>query len=197
MRYSFADFTSNILNFALLNTLKDANNRNLPTDAEADALGAANAPSADNPFLTSAGVNDLSPWLIDIDPFLTAIYHVNWDTNVPYAGTLGGGTHNTDTDAVDNEINFDVVLGAGTWTVRVMFLSASNAGIMTLTLDGASLGTIDNYSASIAPNVAGAIAGIIVATPGKRRLKIKMSTKNASSSAYACYLQKVQLQRTA
>ena len=55
-RYSFAEFVASALNYDVLNTIRAKLNRNLPTDAEADALAAANSPSSSNALAT---MNDI------------------------------------------------------------------------------------------------------------------------------------------
>ena len=141
---------------------------------------------------------EVYPWLIDIDVFMTAVSHVNWDTiqmdttnNIYGAQKNSGGFQN-------DEINFDVVLGIGTWTFELLYSKDSNRGIYTVSLDvTGTLGTIDAYAAAGSFNNRSSITGVSVASNGKQRLKLKMATKNASSSAYYGSIQHIQLRRTA
>lgn len=136
------------------------------------------------------------PWLIDVGAFMTAISQVNWnnvsvDTSAVYNGV------NNSSGAQNDEINFDVVLAAGTWTFELMHTQNTNRGIYSVQLDGAEKGTIDGYSAALTRNVRSTVAGIAVAASGKVRLKLKMATKNASSTQYYGSIQHIQFRRTA
>lgn len=137
------------------------------------------------------------PWLVDVDVFPTAVAHTNWDTIAFDATTsLYSGTKNS-SGAQNDEINFDVILSAGTWTVELIHATGANRGIYSIQFDGVEKGTIDGYNAGGATNVRSSVGSITVSTPGKVRLKIKMATKNASSSSYFGLLHHVQLRRTA
>jgi hypothetical protein len=140
---------------------------------------------------------EILPWLIDIDVFMTAIAHTNWDTiwmdssNVHAAQKESSGAQN-------DEINFDVVLAPGTWTVELMHNKWTSRGIYTLSLDvTGTLGTIDGYNGSTVYNARNSITGIAVAAAGKQRLKLKMATKNAASGSYQGSINGLKLKRTA
>lgn len=141
--------------------------------------------------------NDLlgsAPWIIDIDPFMTPSTGTpNRAANSSYIG--GGYVHYGTT--VDNEVGWDVIMAAGTWTIEFLCDTANDAGIATVSIDGVPKGTIDTYSGSSIPNVLKQLTGVDVDTTGKKRLLFKQATKNGSSSAYALRLQKVRLLRTA
>lgn len=108
------------------------------------------------------------------------------------------GTSGQRTSAAQNdEIGWDVYLAAGTWEFWLLHITNNNRGIYTVTLDGASVGTIDGYSAGSVSYVESPIAGHVVATAGLKRLLLKMSTKNASSSGYVGSIQLVGMRRTA
>ena len=143
-----------------------------------------------------AGSGGENPWLVDVDVFHTAVAHVNWDTISVTASAIFNGYKNSSA-AMNDEIEFDVVLGAGTWTFELMWLKSAYSGIATLYLDGVSIGTMDTYNATDAYNQLMSITGVVVATSGKKRLKIKITSKNASALSYYGYLQHIQLRRTA
>lgn len=135
------------------------------------------------------------PWLIDINPMAAAaVSAVTWSTKTVDTAQLGNGYLQA---SVQNaELNFDVVLAAGTWDIRILSLTNNLSGIYTVQLDGVTVGTIDHYSASVVRNIWGAVNSVAVATSGKKRLKFLMATKNASSTDYRGYLTAIQLQRT-
>lgn len=136
------------------------------------------------------------PWLIDINPFVTAHTQTNWSTMTKDDTQVMNGRVDS-TGAQNAEIGWDVVLAAGTWTVSVMSLLSTDAGIMTVSLDGSEKGTIDFYAGSGSSNSLKTITGDTVSTTGKKRLLIKMATKNASSSSYYGRISALRLLRTA
>lgn len=162
--------------------------------------------SINDPTLFTAGVVDLAaigttvdsllPWLVDIDVFMTPISQVNWNTLVVDTTAIHQGEIQS-TGVQNAEINWDVVLGAGTWTLELMYVRGSAGGIFTVTVGAVSAGTVDSYNASLAPNIRTALTAIATPTTGKYRVKLKMATKNGSSSNYFGTLQHVQLRRTA
>lgn len=137
------------------------------------------------------------PWLIDINVFPTAVSHTQWNTVATDASSIYGRFKDTIPIAQNNEINWDVVLGAGTWSIELIHITISTAGIYTIQLDEATVGTIDGYTAATTYDVRTTVSGIVVGASGKKRLKLLMATKNASSSNYRGLLTAVQLRRTA
>jgi hypothetical protein len=150
-------------------------------------------------FRTGDGIEP--PWTIHINPYLVPA------TATPNPWTIDAGAANGERitngflynspGAVNDEIGWDVVLAAGTWTFSLLYTKISPGGIITVSLDGSSLGTIDTYNAATTPNQRASITGISVASSGKKRLLLKMATKNASSSNYWAALQALGLIRTA
>jgi hypothetical protein len=134
--------------------------------------------------------------LVDLNVFPTSISHTNWDTIAMDASAMYGAFKRTDNTNQNNEINFDVSLSAGTWTVELCHTTANNVGIYTVTVGDVAAGTVDGYSAGTTYNIRSQLTGIIVPQAGVHRLKLKMATKNASSSAYRGQIQNLQLRRT-
>lgn len=157
-------------------------------DADISAAAAISA--------SKLAVDNLLPWLIDIDVFPTAIAQTNFDVISSPAAAIYN-FQKASTGAQNAEINWDVVLAAGTWTVDLIHHTNSDTGIYTIQFDGVTKGTIDGYSAGDVVNVRTAVAGIAVAATAKVRLKLLIATKNASSSNFNARLQHVQLRRTA
>lgn len=135
------------------------------------------------------------PWLIEVNPFLTPATQTNWSELLKDDSQLMNG-YLRSTGAQNAEIGWDVLLSAGTWTFSLLAIGVSDGGIATVSLDGNSIGTIDTYSKEVAYNLLKTITGATVATTGKKRLLLKMATKNASSTAYRCDISAVGLRRT-
>lgn len=98
-------------------------------------------------------------------------------------------------NAQNNEVVWNVALDSGTWTLTTIGYTYSGYGIQTWSLDGTSIGTLDWYGATL-PNIVKQISGFTVSTAAVYALKVKMATKNASSSGYACDLSIITLTRT-
>ena len=133
--------------------------------------------------------------LVDVDVLMTAASHTNWDTlNVDTAAIYNG--YKLSTNVQNNEINFDITLSAGTWDLELLHVKASSVGIYTVTLDDISAGTIDGYNGATQYNIRSSLTGIQIPQTKVYRLKLKMATKNASSSGYQGLIQHIQLHRT-
>ncbi len=153
----------------------------------------------------SSGSGGFSPWKIDIEVFEGSASNVNFNTIAADAGLSCYGGYLLNSGAQNDEVVFSVVIPGGTWTLELMYAQGANIGIYTITIDGASLtslsgsaDTIDGYAAGVTRNVTTAITGIVLAAnTTARALKLKMATKNASSSNYYGQLQHIQLRRTA
>lgn len=162
------------------------------------ALGAANRALRVDSGATALEWGDhnaLMPWSVSISPAegLTGETGV-WTCTV----RIGFGGADYASDGVQNrEIYWDLLLSAGTWKFGFTYLTHSDHGIFDVQLDGSSIGTVDSYSAGSVANVYSEITGISVATAGKKRLKLVISTKNASSSSYLGRIQHLAMVRTA
>lgn len=120
----------------------------------------------------------------------------NWQTSTN-ASNIGNARYinaNADQNAY---IEWSVLLAAGTWTIRFLYESSTAGGIVTATLDGASVGTVDTYAASSANNVVASITGITVASSGHKLARFAVLSKNGSSASYYFLPQSIQFQRTA
>lgn len=86
-------------------------------------------------------------------------------------------------DGVQNDsISFDFACGAGTYSLELYHLPFSNRGIYTVAVDGVTVGTIDGYRASLAPQ-RDVLAGIVLGA-GQHTVTLTMATKNASATSY-------------
>ncbi len=130
------------------------------------------------------------PWLVDINIFGAG------HTNTGFTSLSESNPYRISTGAQNDEIGWDVILSAGTWTFELVHDTGPGRGIYTVSLDGNSKGTIDGYDVAGASAVS-TIANIAVAVTGKTRLLVKMATKNASSASYQGMIRHIQLRRTA
>ncbi len=99
------------------------------------------------------------------------------------------------TPAQNDDREADFECQAGTYTLYWYGITASTGGIITARIDGASVGTMDTYSASTLYNITLSISGIAIAE-GRHTLSLLMATKHASSTLYFNLLTKVWLIRT-
>lgn len=136
------------------------------------------------------------PRTIQIVPF-HAKANTNWSSLAGIDGSqlMNGGREST--GAQNAEVTWDVVLAAGTWTVHVIHIKGTDRGIISVQFDSVEKGTIDTYNGSLARNQLGSVAGITVAATALVELKLKMATKNASSSSYYGTINLISLIRTA
>lgn len=129
-----------------------------------------------------------------------------WAKTFSQVGTWGRGNSgsylglglfsNSASQALNDEIVYKVALDSGTWTFTFIGQTNSASGISTAYLDSTSLGTSDWYSASGTNNVVKQITGIVISSPNVYDLKLKMTSKNASSTNYRLSLHLITLVRT-
>ena len=136
------------------------------------------------------------PWIIFIPVLHTPKSHVNFNTNY-VDPTYLFNAYKLSSGAQNDEITWDIVLAAGTWSIELIYTKFSSAGIFSIQFDSVEKGTIDSYASSPSQNNITSITGITVAITKKVELKLKMDTKNASSAAYSGALCAVRLIRTA
>lgn len=141
------------------------------------------------------------PNTIDVNPHMTPTATTGFTTLTQSTNDIGNGVR-MNTPALNDSIEWDVVLAAGTWTLELMSRKDASSAILTVALssDGSSytdVGTIDLYNGSTVYNQLSSLTGISVAATGRYRLRLKAATKNASSSNYAAYLNGLRLRRTA
>lgn len=140
-------------------------------------------------------VNEYLPWHMDIDVFMTPVAHTNFNTNNVDANQIHNGNRSS-SGAQNDAINWDIVVGMGSWSFELLHTTANNRGIYTVTLGDIAVGTIDGYSAATTYNVRNSLT-FSNAVSGKQRLTLSMKTKNAASANYFGSIQHIQLRRTA
>lgn len=153
-------------------------------------------------MITSAqadvAIEAMLPWVVAFEPWvpvpgsaISGSWSIVDSDDRLYRGSFESAGANTDF------IEWPVVLGAGTWTLQVMGTTYLESGIMTCSLDGSTIGTMDWYSAGAVNNVRKYVSDFAVAASGKKSFRIATSTKNASSSGYTVRVQHIAFTRTA
>jgi hypothetical protein len=138
--------------------------------------------------------NDLYPWTIFIDPFLPPKSHVNWNTialdgaQIKYGSKDSGGNQN-------DEITWDLVLAAGTWSISILTVTLGSYGKCSVQFDSVEKATIDFWTGGLFYNAVVSASGIVVPTTKKIELKLKMAYK--TGSGYLGRLTGIVLMRTA
>lgn len=96
---------------------------------------------------------------------------------------------------VDDELNYKVYLAVGTYSFLLVHRKEAGCGIAHILIDDAEVGTIDGYGT--AAGVLSTITNINIATAGLKTLKVRMHSKNGSSSGYTLDANEMVLYRTA
>ena len=129
-------------------------------------------------------------------PGVTPVAQTNWSSLTILAGTYFGA-YTSSSGAQNAEINWDLLLGAGTYTLDLFHFQGTNRGVYTISINGVDIGTtVDGYAAAGA-HTKSQITGIAVAIAGVQRLRVLMATKNASSTNYLGAIEGLALTRTA
>ena len=85
-----------------------------------------------------------------------------------------------DSHSQNDQLDFKVYLAVGTYTFKLLYIRETYAAILTLLIDGVSVGTID-CNGSEALNQIGQITGIPISTGGLKTVSIKAATKTGSN----------------
>ena len=138
-----------------------------------------------------------APRHVDIWPWTKWKAHTfNAATRTNGSGYLGMAVLDLDANSATGcYVTYDVALDAGTWTLTVIYQKNTDCGVVTPSLGGSDLSTVDTYAASADDQVA-QWTGITVATAGVYELKFRTDSKHGSSSDYDLMLQLVTLTRT-
>lgn len=115
------------------------------------------------------------------------------NTNFNTFTVQNGAYHNAhrgSSGAQNDSVTFltPVALTAGTWTLVLTYVSATSAGIYTIAVSSddssyTDVGTVDSYAASAVNFNRTELTGVTIAA-GMKYVRLKMATKNASSSGY-------------
>ena len=105
------------------------------------------------------------------------------------------GAYRVFTSAQNNYLEYPVLLAAGTWKVNFYSTRGTDRSIITISIDGSDVGTVDAYG-STQINTPYTLGSITIATSGIKLLRFTAATKNASSSGYIMMLYVVSMTRT-
>lgn len=154
------------------------------TDAEVTAAVAAEVVRADAAYAPLSG----SAVAVNLNLLGTEVSHSGFGTVSQSSNRYLAGDRQSDSGQ-NNEVvfSFGSTLAAGTWSMTLLHRADTNKGIYTVAVspDAAAwtdLGTIDGYAGVAAPARTTA-TGLTIAA-GTKFVRLKMATKNASSSAY-------------
>ena len=95
-----------------------------------------------------------------------------------------------------DEIHYKTYLGAGTYTLKILFTKWTANGIADFYIDAVEVASVDGYGA-LAYNQIDTTASIVVAASGVKTIKVIIDGKHASSSAHGFNLQAMIFYRTA
>ena len=137
-----------------------------------------------------------APWTVQVRPFFAPVASTTWST-VATTTTYVCLAYLEASTSVGSSVSWDITVAPGTWTLELLHRKQGDYGIITVTLGGNSVGTIDGYAGAGANNSQSTITGYVSSTSAKQRLTFTISTKNAGSSAYGARIQLVTLIRTA
>jgi hypothetical protein len=136
-------------------------------------------------------------WNIQIDPILPPASQSNFDTLYFSGSAYNGGYRSGPGNGVqDQSASWKVVLAAGTYSLDLIYVAWSDAGVMTWSLDDNAIGTVDGYSGGGQYNSQATLENIVVAESGAKTLTVKVSSKADASQGFNAYLQAIQLRRT-
>lgn len=109
-----------------------------------------------------------------------------------------GGYWTFGTPAVDKFLQWDnISMKQGYWIVEMMVVTTNSSGIAELSLDGDVFASFDCYSAGSTVGVRKTSSSFVINWDTDfGNFKIRMHTKNASSSNYNLFLSAVQFRRT-
>jgi len=85
-------------------------------------------------------------------------------------------------NAQNDQIDYKVFLAAGTYTLRIVTATSAAYAIITILIDGVSIGTIDLYSAATVNYVLKSLTEISISLAGLKTLSFKVATRNASNT---------------
>jgi hypothetical protein len=135
------------------------------------------------------------PALVDVNPLPMANHENGWGRIIMNGNSVNGGYRTTccdDPAATGQSLEWLIPLGAGDWRMQVLYATDMDAGIMTFSIDGNDIGTVDGF-ASYDPNQASVVGPFHVASSGTHTLKVRIDSKNDASGGTFGYLSWIRL----
>jgi len=108
-----------------------------------------------------------------------------------------GFYYNSSAADLDN-ISYQVYMGAGTYTLRILCMKSSAGAIVDIDIDGVEVASVDMYGAAPGEeNQLLSATNIVVATAGLKTIRVRADGKNAGSSGYQMRITSITFWRTA
>ena len=104
------------------------------------------------------------------------------DTSYYWAYGLNNGASRN----LNDEYTIPVYLMQGTYSLYFYMRRGSASGIITISISGSSIGTLDGYNGGV-DYIVQSITGINVAVSGLKTISVKLTSKNASATNYDLY----------
>ena len=129
------------------------------------------------------------PAILDVNPVPRPSASHLWDDVLVSDRVWNNAFRRSWPDGDDTSwIEWKLPIAAGTWDISITYASSPDAGIMTASLDGTDVGSVDGYADPTAYNVEGMIHNVSVASSGMHTLRLRTDSKNAASTGYYGYL---------
>ena len=135
------------------------------------------------------------PSLVDINPLPLASHESGWSRIWINTSSVNNGYLTNccdDPDATGDSVEWDIPLSQGDWRMQVIYATDVNAGVMTFSLDGNDIGTIDGYGAYDLNDTA-TFDSIHVDSSGTHALEVRIDSKNESSTGHFGYVAWIRL----
>jgi hypothetical protein len=142
------------------------------------------------------------PWVIDIDPLTTpSVANNQWATysmNVAWYYFCGLSTDSGQLPGYEGFwVEWDVALAAGTYECSLVGGKGPDAGQVDVLLDGTAIVTNADFWEGGINRVVRTTTGIVVATTKTYRVRLRVNSKNASSTNYFATINRIRFLRTA
>jgi hypothetical protein len=126
--------------------------------------------------------------LVDIDPKGRAANENLWSDVVDRGGEWDSDLRRSFPSGNQTSfLEWQVPLAVGVWDLQATYAVSPDAGILTFSLDGVDVGTIDSYAATITYGVSSNIPSFMVDTAGMHTLKVRTATKSQDDSISTTY----------
>lgn len=112
-----------------------------------------------------------------------AIVQGTWAILADAGQVMAAVIYNT-TSADGDEITFKAFFAAGTYTMKLLYVSYDNRGIAEILIDGVSIGTKNQYAVVSVKNLTWTVTGIVIAAAGLKTISFKV---NGSANAHVGY----------
>ena len=129
------------------------------------------------------------PSIVDVNPMPSASRSHLWDAIQINSSSMNNGYRSSATAGNSTSwLEWDVPLAAGDWSLRAIYTSSHDAGIMTFSVDAVDIGSVDTYDPAIVHNREVTVGVVHVHASGSHVLKVRLDQKNPASSNFYGYL---------